>query len=231
MKRGKRAAAWLLAGIVLLGCTACAKREPEQTKTAVTPQPDDAMVLSNTVTTKFGDKNAVTYPRFRFDHPDTWTVSKEEVTAETEQVTLTNDRGAEIHFSYYAYPRDFNFGTSAVNMSRVEITKVCDAGFVPGLVQGTDHSGLGPFMVAALKVTGQMDTKTDQDFTAVDGPVSYAVLPASWAGTKDIRGPLEGEAAFWYSGYLSFVAGAPQEGFTEKETQEIQQILASFKCE
>lgn len=43
-------------------------------------------------------------------------------------------------------------------------------------------------MVAALKVTGELDRQTDAAFTDVEGPVSYAVLPASWTGAKERTG-------------------------------------------
>lgn len=94
-------------------------------------------------------------------------------------------------------------GGSSVSMSRVEVSPVAESNFVPRYVQATDYSSLGKFMVAKLKVIGQLDMKFDSDFTDVDGVISYAVLPASQIGINNsVRGPFESEFSFWYSGYI-----------------------------
>lgn len=117
-------------------------------------------------------------------------------------------------------------------MTRVEVSKVLDSKFTPGYVQARDYSNLGTFMVAKLKVTGQLDMLLDSDFKEIDGAVSYAVLPESWVGTKDdVQGAFEGEFAFWYSDYISFIANAPEGQFTPEEEQEVIKILESFRTE
>lgn len=96
--------AWALAGVVLAGCAACGKSEPS----AATQPPEAKVVLSQSYAKGFGDRNAVTDPRFRFAYPDDWTVTHEDVTSETEQVTLANDRGGEVE----RIPRILILGTA-----------------------------------------------------------------------------------------------------------------------
>lgn len=202
------------------------KRETEE----IEPVP---IQLNNTYSTKYGDVNAVTYPKFSFDYPENWKISSEEVGTTNEKVVLSNDRGIMITYSYIGGVAEGQLGGgSAVTMLRIDISKAGDSQFVPGYVQATDHSGLGEFMVAKLKVTGQLDMQTDSDFQEIDGKVAYAVLPESWTGTKDdVRNTFESEFAFWYSGYISMVADAPDGQFTPEEEKEILEILGSFRTE
>ena len=189
--------------------------------------------LMNTYVTKFGEVNAVTYPQFYFDYPDNWKILTEEVNATNEKVVLSNDRGTTVAFSYIGGEAEGQLGGgSAVTMLRVDISKASDSQFVPGYVQATDHSGLGKFMVAKLKVTGQLDMQTDSDFKEVDGKVAYAVLPESWTGTKDdVRNAFESEFAFGYSGYISMIADSSGGQFTPEEEKEVLAILQSFRIE
>ncbi|MBC3804049.1 hypothetical protein GH808_06310 [Acetobacterium fimetarium] len=239
MKKMKCVLIVIFVGVLMVTSMACSnnpssgnmenKENSEQTA-ASTEAASEAVKLNNTYTTRFQEVNAVTYPPFMFDYPDNWKISQEVVTPETEKVTLENDRGVEIKYAYFGYPKGYNFGTSTVSMTRVDVSKVENSNFKPGKVQGTDHSELGPFMVAKLKVTGNLKMKTDFDYTVVDGPVSYAVLPESQIGTVEgIRGPFEGEFSFWYSGYVSFTSSAPDGEFTDEEQREVNTILASFR--
>lgn len=121
-------------------------------------------------------------------------------------------------------------GGSATDMLRVEVSKAKDSSFMPGYVQATDHTDLGTFMVAKLKVTGHLDMKSDTDFESVDGAISYAILPESSIGTTDnTRGPFESEFSFWYSGYVSLIASSSNGQFTETEAQQVIKILSSFR--
>ncbi len=183
--------------------------------------------------TRFGEVNAVTYPSFIIDYPSNWTVTESQVTATDETVILTNERGTEIKFSYIGGIGNIGpniSGTSTALMLRVEATRVADANFVPTSVQGTDYSDLGKFVVAKLKTTGSLNMMTDADFKDEDGAVSYALLPESRLGIHEtVRGPFEGEFAFWYSGYISLIAKSPDGQFTEQEEQEVIDILSSFR--
>lgn len=189
--------------------------------------------LSNTYTTKFSTANAITYPNFVFDYPNNWTIIKEEVTSTGETVILTNDKKTTITYSHIGGIAEGQLGGgSSVTMKRIEISKAGDSRFIPGYVQATDYSDLGSFMVAKLKVTGQLNMQTDSDFQNVDGAVSYAVIPESWTGIRDdVRGVYAGEFAFYYSGYISFIAESPSGQFTSNEEREIVEILSSFRNE
>lgn len=190
------------------------------------------IVLDHSYETRFGEVNSITYPSFTVEYPGTWMVSDRHVSLTDETIVFTNERGVEIKYSYIGGIAEggLNIGGSGVEMLRVEVSRVADSSFVPGYVQSTDHSDLGNFVVAKLKNTGHLDLLTDSDFTDIDGPVSYAVLPESRLGTHDgVRGPYEGEFAFWYSGYISLIASAPDGQFTAQEEQEVIAILASFR--
>lgn len=202
------------------------KRETEE----IEPEP---IQLNNTYTTKYGDVNAVTYPKFFFDYPENWKIFDEEVGRTNEKVVLSNDRGTTITFSHIGGVAEGQLGGgSSTTMKRVEISKVGDSQFVPGYVQATDYSDLGKFMVAKLKVTGQLDMPKDSDFQTVDGTVSYAVVPESWTGIRDdVCGAYIGEFAFWYSDYISMIADSPDGRFTSEEEKEILESLESFRVE
>lgn len=192
----------------------------------------ETITLNNTYKTKFSEVNAITYPDFLFDYPDNWTISQEEVTQTGETVILTNESGITIKFSHIGGVPEGQLGGGGTYMRRVEISKVADSHFVPGYVQATDYSSLGSFMVAELKVTGELDMQTDSDFTDIDGNVSYAVIPESLVGTIDgITQTDEGAFAFWYSDYISVIASSPSGKFSEAEAYETQMILSSFRIE
>ncbi|MDD3339769.1 MAG: hypothetical protein PHS82_13040 [Lachnospiraceae bacterium] len=205
------------------------------TETPVTEESSsNDIILSNTYCTKFGEVNAITYPQFIFDYPNNWTVTQEEVTQTGENVTLANERGAEIKFTHIGGVAEgtLDSGGSTTDMSRVEVSSIADASFTPNYVQATDYSSLGKFVVAKLKTTGYLDMISGSDFTDVDGATSYAVLPESRLGTDDaVRQVFETEFAFWYSDYISLIANAPDGQFTEQEELEVQQILTSFRTE
>lgn len=184
-----------------------------------------------TYITRFGEVNAITYPAFQFDIPFGWDVVKEEVRIDGETVTISNNRGVEVTYSHLGVPvGDDAIGGSAAFMTRVEATKVTESSFKPGYVQATDHTDLGNFVVAKLKVTGELDMMNDTDFKDVDGRVSYAVIPESQLGVDEaVRNLYCVEYGFDYSGGISFIAEAPEGGFTEKEEKQVVEILKSFK--
>ena len=167
--------------------------------------------LPHTYTTKFGDVNMITYPPFSFDYPDGWTVLESPITLMQETVTLTNDRGVTVKYWHYGGSRD-----DAAAASRVDVSKIADADFVPGYVQATDYSGLGTFMVARI-------TSLD------DISISYALVPETYIGQRSVRQPYEAEFSFWYADYLSLIAQAPDGGFTAQEEKEVIAILSSFR--
>lgn len=180
--------------------------------------------------TRFGEINAVTYPAFSFNYPDGWSVTKEDVTAISEWVTLSNERGVSIDF-INLHQKDIG-GGSTVLYSELEVSKVADSEFVPGYVQAEDYSDLGKFMVAELKEIGTMDTTSDSDFIPVEnGAVSYAVLPESSAGEQIVNSAYYMDLAFMYPTSVMFVASAPDGQFTPQEKADAIAILSSFRAE
>lgn len=229
--------------MVGITCIACGNKETEETTSTTESNQEkedsqeplkdetETFSLNNTYTTRFSEINAITYPNFSWDYPDNWTVSQEEVTQTSETVTLTNERGITIKFSHIGGVAEGQLGGgSGSYMRRVEVSKIADSNFVPGYVQATEYSSLGTFVVAELATTGELDMQTDSDFTEVTDNVSYAVVPESMLGIRDdITGVFEGEFAFWYSDYISFIASSPDNTFSETEEQEVIEILSSFR--
>ena len=125
--------------------------------------------------------------------------------------------------------------TKGRTMLKVEVSKAADSSFVPTTPGGTgsDYSGIGDFMVAKLKMVGELYMDEDSDFTAVDGSVYYAVLPESYVGEHQVVGlsGLYNEISFKYPGLYAFVAEAPDGEFTKDEEKEVIAILASFRDE
>lgn len=146
---------------------------------------------------------------------------------------MTNDKETTITYSHISgIAKGQLGGGSSTSMKRIESSKAGGSQFIPGYVQATDYSDLESFMVAKLKVTGQLDMQVDSDFQNVDGAVSNAVVPESWTGIRDdVRGVYIGEFAFWYSDYISFIAESPNGQFTSDEEREIIEILSSFRTE
>lgn len=206
------------------------KNTVETTESTVeeTTEGEKKINLTNEYTTKFGEVNAITYPKFIFNYPDNWEVVSEDVTQQSEIVTLENGSGSNVTFLYDS--GNIESGGSSVNMARVNITEEAPSQFVPDSVQATDYSGLGEFMVAKLKTTGILNMKTDSEYTDVDGNVSYAVLPLSEQGTREnVRKATSGEFTFWYAGTVSFTGSDSEENFTDEEQQEVIAILNSFR--
>ena len=209
-----------------IGIAADQENAPRETTEAEIEEPE----LSHTYVTRFGEINAVTYPAFSFNYPDGWSVTKEDVTAISEWVTLSNERGVSIDF-INLHQKDIG-GGSAVLYSELEVSKVADSEFVPGYVQAEDYSDLGKVMVAELKEIGTMDTTSDSDFIPVEnGAVSYAVLPESSAGEQIVNSAYYMDLAFMYPTSVMFVASAPDGQFSQQEETEVIAILSSFRVE
>lgn len=192
---------------------------------------DNTSDTNHTYITKFGEINTVTFPRLLFDYPDNWSVSTQEVTPYTEKVVLTNERGVNIEYSYGKNPERNGGYTYSVFAYRADISKVVDSCFVPGWIQGSDYSQLGTFMIGKVKVTGELNRQLDHNYTDIDGKTFYIVAPESKIGTIEYIPELENPYTEFDFGYGSFVAYAPENGFTEQEEQEIKQILSSFRTE
>lgn len=131
----------------LSGCSSDGDKTNEQPEQAANSQQSDGtgsgtgdtitVDLLHTYTTRFGEVNQLTYPRFSFDYPDNWKITSEEVTEIAEEVTLTNDTGITVTYWNFHGMRDLTGPTR--DMNRVDVTRAADASFVPGYVQATDY--------------------------------------------------------------------------------------------
>ncbi len=180
----------------------------EQTQTSQ----EIVVELTNTYSTHFATDNSITYPTFTFKYPSSWSVTDELVTARGETVELTSSDGAKIKYEQRAQST-----SSSDSVSLTGIEKVADASFVPTMVQGSDYSDLGQFIVVkgTLSVNGR------------DKGICYALVPSSAMHSTmdlDLRCGVPG---FWYASTITFTC-QPPEGISDQTEQEIIAILASF---
>lgn len=65
-----------------------------------------------------------------------------------------------------------------------------------------------------------------------DASIAYAVVPESYAGTHDVKGPQGVYSAFSFAyptAQYALIAEAPKDHFTESEAEEVIAILSSFR--
>ncbi|MDD6208179.1 MAG: hypothetical protein PUB10_06635 [Clostridiales bacterium] len=184
---------------------------------------------SNTYTTRYGKVNQVSCPTFCFDYPDGWTVASEDIDELPnlfECDTLSNPRGIEITYMSFSD----SLGGDGRFMYEYEITKVSDSSFVPGYPEGTDKDcyNLGDFMVAKIKMTGELNMETDEDFKPIDGGVFYTVVPQSYKGKHETQNLYE-ECAFEYPTEYVIMVSSPDGRYTTEEEEEVIHILSSFR--
>lgn len=184
-----------------------------------------------TYITRYGEVNAITCPTFQFDIPRGWDITTEEVDTDMtsvydEHVVISNERGATV--SYYAC-KDRIGGASRI-MVKGKITKVADSNFIPSYVQAEDYSRLGKFIVAKVKIIGELWMDTDSDYQEVDGATFFAVVPETYIGEREFVGQAGNidEFSFDYPSPYAFIAEAPDGKFTEKEEKQVVEILKSF---
>lgn len=187
--------------------------------------------------TKYGKKHQDSFSQYVFSYPDGWEITTEDYGGNEnmlteEYVILSNKRGVEIAFSRYK-AKDDGIGDYGRFMSEYQVKKVADSAFVPLYPEyaGDDDSQLEEFMVCEIKLTGELYMDEDEDFTAVDGAVQYGVFPKKYEGTHSTVG-LSGfieEFMVNYGGKFSFIASAPDGTFTEQETEDVIEILSTFR--
>lgn len=191
--------------------------------------------LSNTYCTRYEMVNAVTCPTFQFDYTDNWRITEEIINDNflSEKDVISNDRGTTI--TYIDFLSIDNLGGGGRTMLKLEISKVADSNFVPGLPAGvsmnTTYENPGNFIVAKIEIVGQLNMDVDTDYTAVGGEIMYAVLPESYIGIHEVVG-LTGiyqACSFEYPQAYVFIAEAPDRQFTIEEEQEVIAILSSFR--
>lgn len=191
---------------------------------------EDDLTLNNTYETQFEEVTLITYPKFAFDFPSSWDLTTN-VDENGETAVVTSSRGVTVTYTHMSgYKREDLLSNGMKIMLRVEATKVGDSSFVPSYVQATDFSYLGKFVVAKLKVTGQLDMLSDSEFTDVDGTVCYAVIPESELGIHDsVVSQYCVEFGYDYSGIISLIAEAPEGEFTKAEEKAVIKMLESYR--
>lgn len=162
--------------------------------------------LTQSYTTQYGTKNAVTLPALTFQYPSDWTITSNDVNQYNETVQLSNSRGVTLSYVYGT------FGGCGRAPWHGDITKVADAQFNAPGVQANAYN-LGPFMVASF------------------GGDMYALVPESMQGGHDFTGLPQCVLAFdWPNSHAtSFVVSNNQGGLTDQERKEVIAILASLK--
>lgn len=173
-----------------------------------------------TYTTRWSGKYGGGEPPLAFAYPEGWTVTAEQVFENSEQVTLTNQRGVEIVYQYMTH--SYADTSMSLHYSREsDISQAAEANLT--------LEGEGPFMVA--KVTPKRSSYTDpfdltEEITELSGDsFFYAVLPASQAGLA-WRGTYGEDSFDHYTGYVQFKAQGTD--LTDQEAQEVIRILASL---
>lgn len=183
--------------------------------------------------TRYGEINGVICPVFQFDFLPNWKITTEEVGNTLdfigENIVLSNDRGVTV--SYWNCRG--TLGGASRMMAKANITKSADSEFIPGYASGTntDFSYLGKFMVAKVKVIGELYMDKDSDYTAIDGETFYAVVPESYLGEYEFVKQVGNIDAFTfeYPRPYAFIAESPDGTFTKREEKEVIEILKSFK--
>lgn len=168
--------------------------------------------LKNTYITEYGDV------KFAFDYPADWRISKAESNEGfKEEVVLENDRGSVITYWEYNY---FPLGGQGHSqMQCAEVEKAADVlldNFIVGKIQATETIDM---------VTGE------EHIVEKDGKGSYAILAPDDIGTHNSMVGLAGwqeEFSFVYGSSHYRMEGTLSE-WTEKEEQEVIDILSSFR--
>ena len=203
------------------------KKETKQKEEIVKSKP-----LDFDYATKYADVNNVTYPHFYFMYNEDFSVTNHDCDMDEEQIVFSNDRGTTITYTNYSLPESFVPTGSQASMSKIEVTKVDDANFVPGYVQATSYADLGSFVVAKCQEIGTMNMQTDSDFTDIEnGHVFYALLPQSALGIHETNYTGDMEFSFFYGGFVSVLAQSKDNTYTKQEEQDIIDILKAICVE
>lgn len=177
-----------------------------------------APTSSNTYTTQWSREYGNGEPPLSFSYPDGWRVASEGVADYSEEVVLTNERGAQVVYQYM--PGSYAITSMTLHFSREsDISQIADLNF----------DGTKPLMVAKVIPKRNRYTNADgtQDVTEFPGnSFFYAVVPKSVSGVA-WRGTYEDDSFEHYDGYVQFTAQGAD--LTAQETQEVIQILSSLR--
>lgn len=169
--------------------------------------------LERSHVTQWGQKNKVTYPDFTFRYPAGWSVSSESVSQTAEYVVLANDEGVSVQFGMWMS------ASTADPVEFVNVEKLADATFKPGLVQGTSYSSLGTFSVVRgdVRVAGHEDAFT-----------CYALAPTRALTDTSVLDMSSGLPGFNYANTVCFTC-MPSGSLDARAEQEVVAILASLQ--
>ncbi len=179
------------------------------------------IVLSDSVTTQLQELAGAAFPLFSIQFPSGWSASVQEVSETGETIVLSSERGVTVTYMVTADPR---VPAESAIASVLDVTQAAPAGFVPGTVGEEDLSDIGAFMVASL------DRIPNDGEAAPASAAGYALIPASMAGVYDSAGDYGNEFCFFYGGFISLTAEAPDGIFTPEEAAQVQAILQSFRA-
>lgn len=170
---------------------------------------EESLQEVNTYTTKLTESAGTAVPIFSFDYPKNWEIAYEEVSGnEIEMVEVVNENGIVIEYTYMVGSKYFG---NPRYTSDVDISKKADSKFVPGYAVTNNYSHLGEFAVVEVKT---------------DSETYYAVKPVSECDRNSLDANFV--RGFWYDGLLVFSVEIPEK-ITQKEMQEIIDILSSFR--
>ena len=178
------------------------------------------------------DTNIGTSMDFQLDCPDNWIVAREEVYEDSEleeEVVFANEKGITITCIKWREIPGF-YGRI---MCEYEAIKAADVAFKPSYSQKTDYDK--HLVVVKVKLTGFLNMDVDEDFTDVDGPTFYAVIPESkveQSGGQFITWGSDGhyqEFSFDALTPYTLIAESSDGQFTEEEEAEVTAILSSLR--
>lgn len=225
----------IVLGLSLVGCSTSLKPEIKEKKIVEKRKKVEAKkskTLDLDYATKYAEINQVTYPHFYFKYNDDFHVTSHDCDMDEEKIVFENDRGTTITYTNYSLPESFVPTGSHASMSKIEVTKMADADFVPGYVQATSYESLGHFVVAKCKEIGAMDMQTDSDFRDIaNGNIFYALLPESALGIHETNYTGDMEFSFYYGGFVSVLAMSQDNTYTKQEEQDILNMLKAVNVE
>jgi len=247
--------AMLVLGIVLAACSKKAEesatkdteavKQGEKTKDSKKNAKDQEkekeeeikeIKLTNSFLTKEAETFHTDAPVYKISYPDNWKVTEEDASFETVIIEHDKISNGNIDLEFFSINGD-TIGGGGRFMMKLDVEKVADAAFTAGMSGDgeTDYGEkIGKFVVAKLKVVGELNMDKDGDYEDVeDGCEYYALVPESMVGTSidavGMSGVIEA-AAFPYLGHYAFLASPVADKTVSKQDEaEIVEILKNIE--
>lgn len=190
---------------------------------------ESTALVKQTYTTRYSDIIPCNAPKFQFDFPTNWSITKEEVNDDTslqqEIVELKNERDVTIR--YVCGGRNSGAGRDVMTC---EITKIADSNLSLEYVEGVDSSEQGSMVV--VKIHNLIYGDVTGRYTETVNKYMYAVVPEAYLSIESYSDCDEwgiNRFSFGYGGAQSFIAHSPDGKFTKEEEKEIIEILSSLE--